>query len=419
MSEESTREADGKRRYPQHNMRKVTGLSLIWTVVVLAIQSASCSSGDCASINSGERFSIQVREFKRFYRIHVPPAYDGKTPLPLVLVFHGRSEGARDIAEITQFSDVADQRGFIVVYPIGIREHWNDGRLATPIFAAGNYDDVGFIATLLAHLQGTLAIDPHRIYATGMSNGGMFVQRLACELDGTFAAIGPVDGTLPSNLVSSCTPKEPVSVIEFHGTRDAYVHWEGGSVRAIGGKTLSVTQTIAHWQQRDGCPNDVTIEYVPAKDPADPTHVRWERHGPCREGSEVMLYAIEGGGHTWPGGPSDRSLPFLGQVTQHVSATEAIANFFEQHPKMSRRPSEEVLLPREPGTVRTLAPHPQLSQPRLVPTPTPMRQAPLEFRPPPMFMLLKLSLNLPFTVHESFPDRAFGDSGLRHQANEE
>lgn len=409
----------GDEHIPQHNMRKVTGLSLICTVAVLTIQSASCPSGQCAPTSSGERFSVQVREFKRSYRLHLPPTYDGKTPVPLVLVFHGRSEGARDIAEITQFNAVADQRGFIVVYPIGIREHWNDGRLATPIFAAGNYDDVGFVAALLTHVEATFAIDPRRIYATGMSNGGMFVQRLACELDGTFAAIGPVDGTLPSNLVSSCTPKEPVSVIEFHGTRDAYVHWEGGSVRAIGGKTLSVPQTIAHWQQQNGCPNDVTIEYVPAKNTEDPTRVRREQHGPCREGSAVVLYAVEGGGHTWPGGPSDHSLPFLGQVTQHISATETMANFFEQHPKISRLPSSEVLLPREPGSVRTLTPTLQLPQPRSMPTPTPMRQAPLEFRLPPMLMLLKLSLNLPLAVHDSLIDRAFGDTELRHHTNEE
>lgn len=307
----------------------VVRLVLVWLAC-----SFQCPLGDCATVEYSGRIPLQVGEFKRFYRIHVPPAYDGKTPLPLVLVFHGRSELARDIAEITRFSKLADRQGFIVVYPVGIREHWNDGRIATPIFAAGNYDDVGFIATLLQRLEGSLAIDMNRIYATGMSNGGMFVQRLACELDGTFAAIGPVAGTLPVDITPRCTPKQPVSVIEFHGTNDAYVHWQGGSVRAVGGKTLSVPKTVAHWRALDHCAETPDIEYGPHNDPDEPQRVRRERYGSCREGTEVVLYAIEGGGHTWPGGPDDPLL-FAGAVNRDISATNLIWRFFSEHPKGS------------------------------------------------------------------------------------
>ncbi len=254
------------------------------------------------------------------------------TPLPLVLVFHGRFQGARDISEWTDFNAVAEAYGFIAAYPIGIKSHWNDKRIAVPIMNAGNYDDVGFVKTLLAHLEATLAIDPTRIYATGMSNGAMFVQRLACELPGIFAAIGPVSGTLPSNVAPQCTSSQPVSVIEIHGTKDAYVHWDGGSVRGLGGKTLSVPQTIAHWRQLEGCPSTPDITYHPKRDPRDRTRVRRETYGPCRSVTEVALYAIEGGGHTWPGGPDDPRI-FSGHVNRDISATTLLWAFFEQHPQ--------------------------------------------------------------------------------------
>jgi len=316
-------------------MRKKCSSQFVgWLVLVWLTYSLQCPSGHCATAAYSERIPLQVGEFKRFYRIHVPPVYDGKTPLPLVLVFHGRSELARDIAEITQFSELADRQGFIVVYPVGVREHWNDGRTAIPIFSAGNYDDVGFIAVLLQRLEAILAIDTNRIYATGMSNGGMFVQRLACELDGVFAAIGPVDGTLPFDIAPRCIPKQPVSVIEFHGTNDAYVHWQGGSVRAVGGKTLSVPKTVAHWRTLEHCAETPDIVYGPHKDPDEPQRVRRERYGSCRDGTEVVLYAIEGGGHTWPGGPDDPLL-FAGEVNQDISATNLIWGFFSEHPKVS------------------------------------------------------------------------------------
>ena len=310
----------------------------VWWVALLLTWQGACgpTTGECASAQLSDRFSIQIGEFKRAYRLHLPPTYDGRLPAPLVLVFHGRSQGARDIAEIAGLNDLADQQGFIAAYPIGIRQHWNDGRAVTPIFGAGNYDDVGFVAALITHLEETLAIDPTRIYATGMSNGAMFVQRLACELDGVFAAIAPVAGTLPSDIAPRCTPKEPVSVIEFHGTKDAYILWHGGNVRALGGTTLSVPKTIAHWQQLNGCPSASRVAYEPHIDPAGSARVRREAYGPCHDGSEVVLYAIEGGGHTWPGGPPDDSLIFSGRVTRDISATEVMWAFFKQHQKPSR-----------------------------------------------------------------------------------
>ncbi len=314
------------------NERSITR-HVFWTILIVIGQwCGSASASGVPREQLSERYYLTVDQLQRAYRVYLPTRYDGTTPLPLVLVFHGRFQNARDIAEWTDFNAASEEHGFIAVYPIGIKGHWNDGRIAIPIMAAGNHDDVGFVKTLLAHLEATLAIDPTRIYATGMSNGAMFVQRLACELPGIFAAIGPVAGTLPSNVAPQCTPSQPVSVIEIHGTKDAYTHWDGGSVRGLGGKTLSVPKTIAHWRQLDSCPSTPDINYHPHRDQRDQTRVRRETYGPCRSDTEVALYAIEGGGHTWPGGPDDPRI-FSGRVNRDISATKLLLAFFEQHPK--------------------------------------------------------------------------------------
>ncbi len=313
--------------------------SLFLTAVVLAVQAGWCEASERGELPTTDQIrTIEVDGMRRSYSLHVSPAYhsDARATWPLVLVFHGRFESAEEIAEITQFNNLADQQNFLVVYPIGIHAHWNDGSGTTGL-APRNHDDVGFIAALIRHLETTLAVDPTRIYATGMSNGAMFVQRLGCELSEMLAAIGPVDGTLPSALAQRCTPPRPLPVIEFHGTKDAYVLWHGGNVRVMGGRTLSVPATISHWQQVDGCPSRPSqVLYLPHRNSSGTSRIRQETYGPCQDGSAVVLYAVEGGGHTWPGGPADDSLIFSGRVNRDLSASEVIWTFFSQHSNPTR-----------------------------------------------------------------------------------
>lgn len=310
--------------------------------------------------------SLQVSQLRRTYRLHLPPASDGTEPRPLLLVFHGGFETAADVEDDTGFNRLADRNGFFVVYPVGIRRRWNDGRVANPQ-AFGMPDDVAFVAQLIQHLRARFAIDPARIYATGMSNGGMFVQRLGCELSDTIAAIAPVDGTMPSRLAPGCAPMRAMSVMEFHGTKDAFVPWHGGTVRALGGKTLSVPDTLARWRMLDGCGEARRGSVMPTQDPTRELRVRREASGPCRDRSEVIGYTIEGGGHTWPGGPENLLL-FSGPVTHELSATELIWAFFEQHPK--RAPTELAASPDDSSAIHEL-PEPSRAN-SLSPAPTPL-----------------------------------------------
>jgi polyhydroxybutyrate depolymerase len=258
--------------------------------------------------------------------------------MPLVFLLHGGGGTGEGMGELTMggFNRLADRESFIVVYPNGIEKHWNDGRGLQAYRAhRENIDDVGFISALIEHLIRTLNVDPNRIYAVGISNGGQFSQRLACELSDRIAAIGVVAIQLPEHLPSSCAPKRPVSVLMMPGTEDPLVPWEGGEIgfrrgRKFG-KVLSVPESMRFWAKQNQCPESPLITHESDRDPKDGTRVRREAYVPCGEGAEVVLYAIEGGGHTWPGG--DQYLPagIIGRTSRDIDANEVIWDFFKRH----------------------------------------------------------------------------------------
>ncbi|HUJ70694.1 MAG TPA: PHB depolymerase family esterase, partial [Verrucomicrobiae bacterium] len=207
-------------------MREITRLTLClgaWLLLLVG------SYGDELKPGNHE-LSLKTGGRDRVYSLHLPPAYDGKHLLPLVIVLHGGGGNAEGAIRMTGFNQKADKEGFVVVYPNGSGRlktrllTWNSGNCCGYALDSG-VDDVGFIRALIDELKKTRAVDPQRVYATGISNGGMMTYRLACELSDKIAAIAPVAGAL--NL-ENCQPTRPVSVIIFHGTADEHVLYNGG-----------------------------------------------------------------------------------------------------------------------------------------------------------------------------------------------
>ncbi len=265
---------------------------------------------------------------ERSYLLHVPSGYNDTHPSAVVLVFHGGGGNAEIIARQTGFSAQADRAGFLVVYPNGsgrLKDKvltWNGGTCCG--FAQEqNVDDVGFVRAIIADLQSFAAIDTKRIYATGMSNGGIMSYRLACEASDLIAAIGPVAGT---QNITPCEPKEPVSVIHFHGTNDNHLPYKGGvgSDSLTGVNYESVQASIQFWLNYNHCPSASRNE-----DFADIQHIAYTD---CAAGSAVELYTIVGGGHAWPGG-NGPAWAGGDQPTTTISATQIIWDFFAAHPK--------------------------------------------------------------------------------------
>ncbi len=158
--------------------------------------------------------------------------------------------------------------------------------------------------------------------------------RLACDLSGEIAAIAPVAGSIPEPLLASCWPSRPVSVVAINGVDDPLVPWQGGPVH-IGrwerGNVLSVAETIAFWVDHDRCSLRPVITYAPDSDPLDGTRVRREAYEDCQGGAEVVLYAVEGGGHTWPGGRQYLPEPIVGRTSRDADANQLIWAFFMAH----------------------------------------------------------------------------------------
>jgi polyhydroxybutyrate depolymerase len=279
---------------------------------------------------------LHVGGRQRSYLLHVPEGDDGRRLLPAVLAFHGATSNGRLMEQFSGLSTKADRVGFVVVYPNGTGNlpnvlTWNGGSCCG--YAVKNdVDDVAFTRALLDDLAGQVMLDRSRVYAAGMSNGAQVVYRLAGELADRIAAVAAVAGPMG---MDDYHPSRPVSVLHIHGTDDEFAPFHGGrGPRSVYGTQFhSVDQTVRTWARIDGCPDTPAIVAEPSE-VADGTRVERRVFGPGRDGSEVVLIIVEGGGHTWPGRPP---LPaMLGKSTANLDANDAIWEFFERHPMPAR-----------------------------------------------------------------------------------
>jgi polyhydroxybutyrate depolymerase len=275
--------------------------------------------------------SLAVGDLQRSAIVHVPPQYDRTVAMPVVLAFHGGGANADTMVRLSGLNEKADEAGFIAVYPNGTGRlsrmlTFNGGNCCGQA-AANGLDDVEFTRRLLDDVANACSIDPKRVFATGMSNGGIMAYRLASELSDRIAAIAPVGGPMGTK---GCRPGRPVSVIHFHGTDDVFAPFEGGRGRGLSGTSFySVDHSIAAWVEADGCqPNPVTIRLPDTTD--DGTTVTRTTYGPGKDGAQIVLIAIEGGGHTWPG--REPRLASLGKSTRDISANDLMWDFFQRHP---------------------------------------------------------------------------------------
>lgn len=280
---------------------------------------------------------VRVGSIDRRYLVHIPPGYDGKQKTPVVLVFHGGGGNPAGMVQLCGMNAKADQAGFIVVYPYGT------GRLADSLltFNGGEccgyakdmeIDDVGFTRALLDDLAKVVKADEDRVFATGLSNGGIMSHRLAAELSDRIAAIAPVGGPL---MLETLQNQRAVSVMHFHGTKDEYAPFAGGSGKGFLGRNgitsfRSVTYTMDSWVRANGCQQQPDVRALPdrADDGMRVTQKTWSGG---RSGSEVVLIEIEGGGHTWPG--QRPVVPQLGESTRDISANDMMWEFFQRHPR--------------------------------------------------------------------------------------
>ena len=233
-----------------------------------------------------------------------------------------------------RFDRLADREGFLVVYPDGVEKGWNDGRVDSTVASRQKVDDVGFLGALAERVVKDAGADPRRVYAVGISNGGFMSHALACRDAARWAAVAPVAASLQTEADAPCRPARPVPILMVNGTEDRLVAWDGREVRLLfksRGAKRTVPETAAAWVGFDGCVGGPAAEDLPDADPEDGTRWRLSAWRDCKAGSEVLLYKVDGGGHTWPKGGI--YLPrVVGLTSRDVDFEPLVWEFFKRHP---------------------------------------------------------------------------------------
>lgn len=311
---------------------------------------------------------VTVDDVDRNFMVRLPRGYDSQQKYPVVIVLHGMNQDADDIERLTRFDALADKDGIIAVYPFALHGRWNVGvqpqeRQAMPMGpgrrgryggypgGGGGYpgggrgypgggqqpqstepaekraapaDDIGFFNQMLDQLPLKFSVDTTRVYATGLSEGGMMSLRLGCALGDRIAAIAAVGAAMPKTMV--CVPTRPVPLLMINGTSDPIVPYGGGTEHNLSLATLSVEDSAKAWAKIDRCAEKPERTKIPAKEKGG-MEIKVDTYNGCQQNAQVVLYSIKGAGSTWPGGEQYEAENTIGKTSQDLNANEVIWEF--------------------------------------------------------------------------------------------
>jgi len=280
------------------------------------------------------RGDIRIGDLDRKYELYRPGGYSPGRNLPLVIVLHGANASGSIIRSYSGFNDLAEQKKFMVAYPDAYGPCWNDGRvdMESTAFTFG-IDDVRFISQLIDQIVSAHPVDRNRVYVAGFSNGGKMALRLGIAIPEKLAAVATVSGLMPKQL-AQFSLRKPVPVLIMHGTSDRTVPWTGGILKSgerNRGEVMSFVDTAFFWARNNGCRAPAELLVMPDADPTDGTLPFQVTYTCCNPGSEVLLVAIQGGNHSWPGIEHFLTEKKVGKTCRDINATRYIWDFFSRH----------------------------------------------------------------------------------------
>jgi polyhydroxybutyrate depolymerase len=293
----------------------------------LAILAFASIPATCLYAHESKTEHITVGDSEREYIVSRPA---GRLPRPTILVLHGSLSNAKMASIGMGFGPLVDREQLVAVYPNAIAGQWNDGHAPSIAWGGKSPDDIAFLRALVTHLVNTGISDPHRIYVTGFSSGGMMAFRLMCEVPQDFAAIAPIAAALPADVERDCKAK-PTPTLMINGTADPLVPFAGRKVSFSGGRLPSNDETVRFVRKVNGCSDKAKLDRLPHGNGADGSNVVIASWTDCSSRAPVVLYRIEGGGHRIPS--RGEGIPFmdivLGTLNHDFEATEAIWSFFK------------------------------------------------------------------------------------------
>jgi polyhydroxybutyrate depolymerase len=280
----------------------ITFLSIVLGAAAAHAQTAVPNTSSCSLPHESGVTTEQLvsGQRPRTYRLFVPPGYDGRQRLPLVLNLHGSGGNAAGQARTSGLETLSVSERFIVASLEAESGRWN-----VPVQSA-RADDVAYVSDVISHVAARVCTDEARVYATGFSGGGRMSSLLACQLGSRLAAVAPVSGL---RFPGPCTGR-PIPVLTFHGLADTQNPYDGHA-EGRGAEWLeSVPDALAGWARHDSCKGDAILE-----DPPGPLSTM--RYDGCAKGTEVRMIRIDGLGHTW--------------TKVEVDTTAVMWQFFKSH----------------------------------------------------------------------------------------
>ena len=307
---------------------------LVLSVLISCTGNAGQREAEAKQMGPGDySLTLKVGDRERRYIVHVPKSYDGRRPVPVVVMFHGGGGTAKAAITETGWADKADQAGFLAAFPEGSSpdpskpgnfrknpQTWND---ASKRFFAEKMkiDDGAFTRAVIDDLTARFNVDVKRVFLTGFSNGSSLTYRLGVELSDRVAAIAPVASS-GLRLADPLKLQRPVSMIAIHGMADRLNPLEGGDVKGLGRTDADprppIKDSVERWARMLACPSKPEMSL-------NTNGVRALRYGPGTKGSEVDFYTIEDTGHTWPGGVSLLPQWLVGKTTNKIKAISSKA----------------------------------------------------------------------------------------------
>jgi poly(3-hydroxybutyrate) depolymerase len=322
---------------------------------------------------------VTVDDVDRSFTLRLPRGYDAKQHYPVAIILHGLNQDPDDVERLTRFDEVADKNGIIVIYPSALHGRWNvgvrpqqsrptgmgpggrhrgygggypggggggypGGGGGYPGSGGGGYpgggqqrpagedesqrssqaDDIAFFNQMLDQVSLKVSVDSSRVYALGLSDGGIMSLRTACSLSDRIAAVAAVGAAMPKTMI--CVPTRPVPVLLINGTSDPVVPYGGGTEKNRNLQTLSAEDSSKDWAKIDRC-NDKPEKSKWAAQAKGGTETKTDSYAGCQQNAQVVLYSLKGAGNTWPGGEQYEAENTVGKTSQDVNGNEIVWNF--------------------------------------------------------------------------------------------